>query len=225
LINTKRWSFLFDFDSTIIQSESLDKLAEEALGNSLDKKEILTKIELITKEGMNGTIPFDESLAARLKLFGATKSMVEVVGQSLMNDISPTFFENRSWIEKMSSQIYVVSGGFKEMMFPVCLSLGIKKNHIYGNDFIYDKDGNVMGVDSNNFLSKSRGKVNVVQSMNLEGEIAILGDGMTDYEIGVNCPNATFFAYTENASRHQVIKKASHVIKKFDDFVNYFQIS
>ncbi len=223
--NAHDWAFVFDFDSTIIKTESLDQLAENALAHSVRKEDIYSEIEAITQNGMNGDIPFDESLNARLSLFSARKSMVDAVAQSLKEEISDSILEHQSWIEKFSQHCFVISGGFKEMMYPVCLSLGFKKGNIFGNDFIYDTENKIVGVDTKNPLTQKSGKAKVVKSLNFKKPIAILGDGMTDFEISQQINNSKFFVFTENASRKNVIRKADQHIKHFGEFVNYFQIS
>ncbi|MBI5123762.1 hypothetical protein HZA75_07940 [Candidatus Roizmanbacteria bacterium] len=46
--------FIIDFDSTFVQTETLEELANVVLKNSYNKKEILQKIKNITNLGMEG---------------------------------------------------------------------------------------------------------------------------------------------------------------------------
>ena len=52
----------------------------------------------------------------------------------------------------------------------------------------------IIGFDENNILCSNKGKANQIKSLNLDGEILVLGDGYTDYEIkeeGVETPEVT----------------------------------
>lgn len=66
---------------------------------------------------------------------------------------------------------------------PVVEEMGISADHVHANTFNYDSEGNITGYDETNLLSQDRGKVKLLQSLALEGEVFVIGDGITDYEL------------------------------------------
>ncbi len=220
----KKTYFIIDFDSTLIQKEGLDELAGVVLKDNPKREEILLKIQEITDAGMEGKIAFDESLNKRLQLLSITSSSIEETRNLLKKQITPSFLKNKSFFSKFKDSIYIVSGGFREFIIPVAKELGIKESHILANTFVLDKKGNVVGVDIKNPLSQKGGKARAVESLKLEGEIFVIGDGYTDYEIKETLnekgsKEIKFIAFTENKYRESVVTKADYSVPNFDEFL------
>ncbi len=211
--------YLIDFDSTFINTEGLEELAEISLKKNPDKDTILTQIKTLTKLGMEGKIPFEDSLTRRIALISCTKAEVEKTGQILSRKISQSIKRNKKFFTENKDNIYIISGGFMEFIEPVMKKFAIPKNHIFANTFIYDKKGNVIGVDTNNPMSHAKGKVKVVESLHLKNDLYIIGDGYTDYEIKKLGLAKKFIAFTENVQRDMVICKADEVAPTFDEFL------
>jgi D-3-phosphoglycerate dehydrogenase len=90
---------------------------------------------------------------------------------------------------------------------------------VFANTFEFATDGEIIGFDANNPLSKHNGKIQCLKDMNLEGEIQVIGDGYSDYvtrEAGIA---DTFFAYTENVSREKTTENADHIAPNLDEFL------
>lgn len=210
--------YLIDFDSTFVTTEGLEELAEISLKDNPQKKEILQKIKDLTILGMEGKIPFGESLSKRIALINSTKKDVEKAGRVLSNKISQSIARNRKFFAENKDNIYIISGGFKEFIEPVMKKFDIPQDHIFANTFIYDTKGNVTGVDTTNPMSQAQGKVKVVESLNLKN-LFIIGDGYTDYEIKKLGLAKKFIAFTENVTREAVVEKADEVAPTFDEFL------
>ena len=217
------WILILDFDSTIITSESLDLLSELALEEDKDKESKLQKIKQLTEQGMNGIIPFQDSLDQRLQSIEITKKDVQLLNEMLIGLITPSFIENRKWLMENSDKVYIFSGGFKETILPVAEKFKIKSNQVFANNFIYTEKGVVSGVDKKNPFSRSGGKVEKARELNLKGEIIMVGDGNTDAEMKNLGQHVKFIAFTENVCRGSVIKKADIVAESFDDVINLIQ--
>jgi len=71
----------------------------------------------------------------------------------------------KKFINENNDKIIIISGGFYELIYPVVSKFGIKKENIFANTFIYDKDGKIIGVDKNNPLSKNNGKVKTIKNI------------------------------------------------------------
>jgi len=61
-------TLIIDFDSTFITGESLDELSKIVLKNDPNSAKHLNQIHELTLAGMEGKIPFDESLSKRMQL-------------------------------------------------------------------------------------------------------------------------------------------------------------
>ena len=101
---------------------------------------------------------------------------------------------------------------------PIVIQYGIKKENIFANKFLYDND-KVIGYDKKNPLSKSQGKVNILKELKLKGEVHVIGDGYTDYEIKKEGLANYFYLFIENIKRESVVKSADYLLKSLDQFI------
>lgn len=211
--------FIIDFDSTFVSVESLDLLATISLDGRADKAQKVQKISEITDLGMNGDISFADSLKDRLAILEANQTHIDALIKLLKSDISSSFKRNKSFIQKNAEAIYIISSGFKEFIAPVVADYGISEDRVLANTFEFDADGNITGADQNNPLSQDGGKIKVVEKLGLEGEIIVIGDGYTDFEIKKAGLATDFFAFTENVKREKVIKEADHIAPSLDEIL------
>ena len=65
---------IIDFDSTFITQESLDELAIYKLNNQPDSQKKLNRIKSITNAGMNGDMPFKQSIDERMELLNLNRA-------------------------------------------------------------------------------------------------------------------------------------------------------
>lgn len=209
--------FIIDFDSTFIKDESLDVLAKFSFGKE-DK--FVDKIANITNDGMEGKISFKESLTRRIELFDSNKKCLEMTIEFLKNRVSKSFKENKQFLKKNSDNIYILSSGFLDIIEPIVMDFNIKKENIFGNNFTFDEFDNITGFEKTNTLSSDLGKVNTVKNLNLIGNIHVIGDGYTDYEIKKEGYADFFYLFTENKERKTLVKYADYSIKSLDEFIN-----
>jgi D-3-phosphoglycerate dehydrogenase len=218
-MNTKKRSYVFDFDSTLTKVEALDVLAEITLTNNPNKNAIIQEIIDITNLGIDGEISFTESLERRIQLLKANKSDLSSLVNALKKQVSKSIESNKSFFEDFAENIYVISCGFKEFIDPIVEEYNIPSERVFANTFEFATDGEIIGFDANNPLSKHNGKIQCLKDMNLEGEIQVIGDGYSDYvtrEAGIA---DTFFAYTENVSREKTTENADHIAPNLDEFL------
>lgn len=211
--------FIIDFDSTFITCEGLDELAKICLKNDKERVNKIKEIQNITRLGMDGKINFEESLNKRIKILKINKKHLSQLITILKNKITKSIYSNKKFFKDNFRQIYIVSGGFKEYIEPITKNFGILKDHIFANTFIFNKKGQVIGYDYKNYLSKNDGKVRTVRELNLIGEIHIIGDGYTDYQLKEK-GLARFTAFCENVRRESVISKADYIVNNFDEFLD-----
>lgn len=171
--------FVIDFDSTFVTLEGLDALAKVSLKENPEK---IAEIEKITREGMVGKIGFRESLESRIKSLRASVLDIEVATKVLKKNITPSVLRNKKFFKQFKDSIYIISGGFEEMILPVVAEFGIYSDHVLANKFVI-KNGKVVGFDKTRATSEAQGKARAVRDLNLNGEVIVVGDGFTDLEI------------------------------------------
>ena len=210
-------TLLLDFDSTIVSVESLDLLAEISLAKHPQRAERLAEIQAMTKLGMEGKLDFGESLVQRLKLIDATREHLEVLNKRLVKLISPSFVAHRKQIQKAADQIYVVTGGFREIVEPVLEYLKIPTDHLYANSFKFDSKGRITGFDESNPLSRGGGKVEVARQLQHLQPLIMIGDGYTDYQVKEAGAASKFYYYAEIVERPSVSTRANRVVYGIDE--------
>lgn len=215
-ISTK---FIIDFDSTFTQVEALDILGEISLAQDPKKSDKLKAIKDITDMGMEGTLNFRESLERRLAILEATKPQISELIVELKSKVSKSFQRNKEFLSENAENIIIISNGFKDFIIPIVGEFGIKPENIFANEFIYDDTGKIIDFDRENILSKNGGKPETIKNLNLEGEIYVIGDGYTDYEIKASGMANKFYAFTENINRPKVTSKADHIAPSLDEIL------
>ncbi len=211
--------YIIDFDSTFTKVEGLDELANIALAGSATQEKVVSQIRSLTEQGMNGEITFSEALSRRIDLLKANRSHIEKLVDFLHTQVSESFQRNEKFLREYADRILIVSGGFKEFIVPIVTSMGIKEANVYANTFVFDAEDNIIGVDQDNMLAHAKGKVKLLASLNLEGDIYAIGDGYTDYELRSSGLANRFYAFTENVEREKVTSKADHIVPSLDEFL------
>lgn len=211
--------YLFDFDNTFTQVEAMEELAEISLAGNPELEFVLEKIKQLTEAAMDGNMPFGKSLKARIALLSAKKYHINLLVNKLRKKVSPSFAQNKQFFKENKGNIYIVSGGFKEFIVPIVKAYHIAEDHVFANTFVYDKKGNIIGADENNFLAQEQGKVKLVKSLKLKGKVIFVGDGYTDWEVYNAGLASQFYAYTEHVSRKKVLANASLVAPSLDEIL------
>lgn len=211
-------NLVIDFDSTIIQAESLDILA--AVCNRSET--IQEEIKHITNLGMNGEISIQESLSQRVKLINASQSDLNELIVRLNSVVSPSIdalIEMKSIFPK---KCYVVSGGFLEYIIPVCKRIGFLEANIIANQFMV-KDNKIIDFNRNLPISQNMGKAVAINALNLSRPIYMIGDGYTDLETKLEGAVDYFIGYTETIYRNNIVERADAVCNDFYEVVKWIQ--
>ena len=211
---------IIDFDSTFITEESLDELAKYKLRDQPDSQTILNKIKSLTNAGMNGDIPFKQSLDERMEVLNLNRSDINSVSKILSECVTPSFTKNKSFFIENNNKIMILSGGFKELIVPIVDDFGISSSNVFANDFIYNSSEHITGINQDNIMSKNGGKVKQSKLLSIHGTVHVIGDGYTDYEIKLDGPATHFFAFTENIERKNICELADLTLSNFDDYIN-----
>ncbi len=209
--------FVIDFDSTFTKVEALDELCEIALEGSPRKEEVLRQVRDITDQAMEGKISFREALEKRVTLLDAKKEHLPALIDRLKKKVSDSIVRNTAFFEENAEDVLIISNGFKDFIVPIVTEYGIKPEKVYANTFVFDDEGHVTGFDQENPLSQTNGKVTLMKELKLDGDVYVIGDGYTDYEIKKAGLADRFYAFTENVNRQSVTSMADHVAPSFDE--------
>jgi len=211
--------FVIDFDSTFTKVEAFDVLADISLDGHPEKETLKQKIKDITNQGMDGSLSFRESLEQRLAILAPNKTHLQQLVKVLREKVSDSFKRNREFFETFSDQVYIISNGFHAFIDPIVTEFGIKPENILANRFVFDEAGRVIGFDKDNPLSANNGKVEQLKRLSLPGDVYVIGDGYTDYEIKHAGLANKFYAFTENVERENILSKADHIAPSLDEFL------
>lgn len=217
--------FVIDFDSTFTQVEALDILGEISLSNHPERNARLQKIKDITDLGMAGEMSLRESIIARIQLLNGNRAHLPELISRLSKLVSKSIERNSVFFNEHPENTFIISNGFKEFIVPVVTKFGIKADHVFANDMVFDEAGNIIDLNRNNVLSINGGKVKQIEALKLKGQINMIGDGYTDYEVRKAGMANNFYAYTENVEREPVKKHADHIAPSFDEILYHKKMS
>jgi len=163
---------VFDFDSTLMDGETIDFLAKP-LG-------LEEKVASITERAMAGKLDFFDSLSTRVALLkGLKKSVVDDICRDL-----PLMNGAKEVIEGLKAKGYTVvcfSGGFRNATSPASKELGIDADFA---NILHDENGILTGkVGGDMMFSSSKGDM-IVRLQNLlsigREDTLVVGDGAND---------------------------------------------
>ena len=163
---------LLDMDSTLIQQEVIDLLA--------DKCGVGDKVSVITEAAMRGELDFSESLTARVKLLsGAGVEILDSVKLGIT--LTPGARTLIRTLHRLGHKVGVVSGGFLDVIEPLLQELEID---FYRANKLEIKDGKLTGAIVGSIIDKAA-KASALrefaqnENVSLAQTIAI-GDGAND---------------------------------------------
>ncbi|WP_457746544.1 phosphoserine phosphatase SerB [Sulfurimonas sp.] len=189
---------VFDFDSTLMDGETIDFFAEE-LG-------IGEEVARITEEAMSGRLDFFESLQQRVQLLkGLDFSIVEKISHNL--PYMPGAVETIEELKKRGMTVVCFSGGFRTATSYAKDILG------YDADFsnvLHEKDGKLTGlVGGDMMFNFSKGDM-LVRLQNVLGvtqdETLVCGDGANDLSMFAHAGARVAFCARD------ILKKEANII-------------
>lgn len=129
----------FDVDCTITKQDALDDL-----GEFLGKGPMVSQL---THQAMNGEMDLDQALQERLRIMEPTVDDLQdyILSNPAQGRLVDGIVNLVEELQARSIPIYLISGGFRELILPVADLLGIPRHHIYANRFVYmaDDDGHI----------------------------------------------------------------------------------
>lgn len=189
---------VFDFDSTLMDGETLDIIAKET--------EYYKEIKEITEKGMKGEIDFFESLISRVALLEGMKlKKVNEICESLpiMNGAEETIKE----LKNKNYKCVCFSGGFKNatLIFVEKLKLDGEFSNIFHtkNNILTGKvGGEMMFLDSKGNMLLALQKLLDIS----RDDTLVVGDGANDLSMFKYAKNRVAFCSKE------ILKKEANII-------------
>ncbi|GAB5369654.1 hypothetical protein AAMO2058_001423700 [Amorphochlora amoebiformis] len=206
----------FDVDSTVITEEGIDVLAA-SLSPDVGKK-----VAEFTANAMGGSMPFHVALANRLDIMKPSRKDIDDCLKNHPLKFSPGLEEFINALRNQGTVVYLVSGGFRQMIDPVAEILGVDtKTQVYANNILFDQAGEYKNFDEKEPTSRAGGKARVVgmlkETMKYKS-IVMIGDGATDME--ARPPADAFIGYGGIAVRAAVKEGADWFVTDFNDLIN-----
>lgn len=169
----------FDVDSTVCTDEGIDELAA-FLG-------VGDRVAALTASAMGGSVPFHEALAARLDVMRPSRKQLDAMlaAHPPADLLTPGIAALIARLVALNKRVYLVSGGFRQMIEPVAAELAIPPTDIYANSLLFDDAGDFTGHDPAEPTSRAGGKAKVVADLKASrgySTVVMIGDGATDME-------------------------------------------
>ncbi|MCF0198889.1 MAG: phosphoserine phosphatase SerB [Bacteroidaceae bacterium] len=163
----------FDMDSTLIQTECIDELAERA--------GVGAEVRAITESAMRGEIDFKESFTRRVALLkGLDVSVMREIAESM--PITEGVERLMFVLKKYGYKIAILSGGFT--FFGEFLQRRFGIDYVYANELEVDENGKLTGRYQGEVVDGKRKAellrlIAQVEKVDLQQTIAV-GDGAND---------------------------------------------
>jgi D-3-phosphoglycerate dehydrogenase / 2-oxoglutarate reductase len=212
-------TLIFDFDSTLVDFETLEALAELSLADAPDAADRRARVAELTDRAMAGEIDFAGALAQRLELLPVTRDHVQALAARASSRLAPSVARNLETLRRHADRLVIVSGGFREVIAPVADLLGVPADRLLANDLTYDDAGRVAGVQPNPILAP-QGKAAAIRALNLTGPVVMIGDGWTDAEVKLAGAADRFIAFTEIVRRDRVVAVADMEAATLDEVLH-----
>jgi len=189
---------VFDFDSTLMDGETIDFLARP-LG-------LEEKVAGITEKAMQGELDFFESLTTRVSLLkGLEQSKVDKICQNL--PYMPEAKETISELKKLGYTVIVFSGGFRNATSYAKDILGFDADF---SNILHQREGILTGlVGGDMMFDFSKGDM-IVRIQNLLGvdrkDTLVVGDGANDRSMFEHADTRIAFCAKD------ILKKEANII-------------
>lgn len=203
---------IFDFDSTLMDGETIEFIAEEV--------GLREEIAQITEKAMQGELDFFESLTTRVaRLKGISETKVDTICQNLplMNGAKETVTE----LKKAGLKVICFSGGFKNALTPAQKKLGLDGEF---SNILHTRNGLLTGLvggemmfcdSKGHMLKKLQGILNITPD-----ETIAIGDGANDLSMFQYAKERIAFCAKPILKEHATIKiEEKNLIKILETLV------
>jgi phosphoserine phosphatase len=170
-----RFLVVFDVDSTLIEDEVIELLAEAA-----GKRE---EVKAITDAAMAGELDFSQSLAARVAMLAGVSetALTETLARVR---VTPGARELIAAIHRAGGKVAAISGGFSQVLEPLAKDLQLD---FYRANTLQITDGKLSGKTVGPVIDRSAKAASLAEWARelgiAEGRTIAVGDGANDLEM------------------------------------------
>lgn len=204
----------FDVDSTFCEDESIDELAA-FLG-------VGDQVAALTAQAMGGSVEFKEALRTRLGVMRPSRQAVEDFLVSHPHRITKGIPQLVALLRSRGQQVFLVSGGFRQVIHPLAAQLDIPLPHVFANQILFAADGSYAGFDEAEFTCRSGGKPAAIRHIKATygyERVVMVGDGATDLEARLDGAASLFIGYGGVVVRPNVAAKADWYIMDIQQMI------
>lgn len=165
---------------------------------------------------MGGQVLFQDALQERLQLIQPSIQDIERLLAAHPPRLTPGVAEVVERLQARGTHVYLVSGGFRQMINPVASRLKVPMHRIFANNLLFGPDGSYRGFDESEPTSRDGGKPAVIQSLKDRhgySPVVMIGDGATDMQ--ARPPADTFIGFGGVVVREKVKQGADWFITDF----------
>lgn len=202
---------VFDFDSTLMDGETIDILAQEfGLGDEVKK---------ITEEAMSGRLDFFESLIQRVSLLKGMpyKRVVDICKEL---PLMPGAYEIVPELKKMNYKVVCFSGGFRVGTSPAKEKLGLDADF---SNILHEKDGILTGlVGGDMMFGYSKGDMirRLQELLKIsKADTLVCGDGANDLSMFKEAETKIAFCAKEILKKEASIVVDTKDLTKILDYI------
>jgi phosphoserine phosphatase len=194
---------LFDCDSTLSAIEGIDELAGA----------LRPEIERLTDAAMRGEVSLESIYGARLALIKPSRKQVNDLAVRYVLEMVPDARETVVALLAEGIAVRIVSGGIRQAIIPLAQALGLTAADVGAVRLKFSSDGTYSGFDEASPLTRSAGKLEIVQRWRSElpAPIMFVGDGMTDLEARPAVDS--FVAFAGVVDRPAVTSRADVIVR------------
>jgi len=206
-----------DFDSTLVASEGLEVLADVAARRRPpdDAQRLRQQVEMLTELAMAGQVRFGQALQRRIRIIAPTRLEVAEARSRVARTVLPDAAAAIEAVRALGKEVWVLSGGLRPIVEPVCRLLGVEPERVRCNDLVFEEGADAaLAVDTDNPLAHDGGKAKVVHAICHRDEAIVVGDGATDLEVRTLSAAEWFVCQAGVRRRATVVESADAVIER-----------
>ena len=189
-----------------------------------NNKLTLGVVMLSDGRAMGGQVLFQDALAARLDLIKPSSADVDVCLAKHPIRLTPGIDKVVQLLHARGAAVYLVSGGFRQMINPVADMLKIPRHRIYANNLLFKADGTFSGFDPAELTSRDGGKPAVIQRLKAAHgykTVIMFGDGATDMQ--ARPPADAFVGFGGVVVRENVKQGSDWFVTDFQQVIDVLQ--
>eukprot|EP01025_Chloroclados_australasicus_P065940 TRINITY_DN9010_c0_g1_i4.p1 TRINITY_DN9010_c0_g1~~TRINITY_DN9010_c0_g1_i4.p1 ORF type:complete len:655 (-),score=102.82 TRINITY_DN9010_c0_g1_i4:319-2283(-) len=217
----------FDVDCTVTNSDALDMLA--GFMNAGDE------VAKLTDKAMDGSMNLETALAERLRIINCTPDDLKAFLQQNppQKRVVPNIQTLIGQLQARGIDVYLVSGGFREMIIPIADYLGVPRSNVFANRMNWQCDDEtglptkLVGFDEREPTAHNKGKPRAIASLrelHPYSIVVMVGDGITDLEAVQESDGADLFiGYGGVVEREAVAKEADWFVYDHMELIYYLR--